>query len=183
MKKSAADYYKDLAKEGARQEQGRFTSNFYSKQLRKKPFPVNKILFVMVILLGAGYYFLDMKMAKRVAINLTKKDGYKNLTPKNISKLTAPLPEEDVAHSAGATTGNGVEGAAATSMSSNSAGDTNSDERRPEDDLVFIQGKYYKKTRDNVYIINGRRVFYVNNKHVGGNESGSVSTGGTQYGD
>jgi hypothetical protein len=63
--------------------------------------------------------------------------------------------------------------------SSNSIIDSKSDSsvKSAQQDYVYIEGKYYKERADNIYIINGRKVFYINKrKDLGSAEAASVTS-------
>ncbi len=137
-------------------------------------FPVNRILFGIAVV-AIGYFWQDnnsrvalsfeggQKLIGSVGSKIThNKMAQKLIGEKNIEKMN-----QKISQSMGAKPGAGGPApagnlAAAEGASGSAQVATESDFKSGR--FVQIQGQYYRYRDDNVYYINGQRVFYQNNR-------------------
>jgi uncharacterized membrane protein YgcG len=168
--KKAADYYKELEKTGKAHAADDAFRKGYVERMRKKPFPVKWVLLAIVLCLGALIYYRKTLLAPAVIEKISKKYPQSKVVNMAVD-LAKDVVESDLP--AAAPMGSVPGGSNAGADGAGNA--TNDQQKDPMAGLIFIEGKYYKKTPDNIYIINGKRVFYVDNR----GKSGAAAATGT----
>ena len=162
MSNKMTDYQKELE---AYAQKKLVTS--YAKRTHTKPFPTNKILVALVLLAAWTWFygpetleqaskFSPPALKSRLTQAASTLSGLRN---KQVSEaqveapLPAPNPPADIRASQKA--------AAAVT---NEAHQASMGPSEPADiPMVRIEGRWYPKSSDNIYLINGKRILYIDN--------------------
>lgn len=142
----------------------------------KKPFPLGKVMIGIAAIVVVSFnldYFLYLPYVHSTALSvLTNPNVNKFITnstsesvKSSIQDFISKSSEKGNAQSPPTSMANGVSTITSPVSDSKSAQNIPTTQATAEEiknnDFVSIEGKYYKYSPDNVYLINGRRVYYV----------------------
>ncbi len=176
--KKASDYYAELAQAGKKIEKDNAFRREYVEKMKRKPFPVKWIILSMWILSATIFYYRKsfirpemvqnlhliqehsnnelLKQAAQMTLKVVDSDlPAANEVPKIVEVMNKYVPTKNNVNQL-------IENV--TSVGNAESRDPASKTAKAQNEYVYIHGKYYKKTIDNIYVINGRRIFYVDNR-------------------